>query len=831
MAEPSQPTDRRSWQGQRVRPGKPTGDRQARLRKIYIIAAIMLVLAGAIAALVFYIRGTPDPTLVVLRIDQYDPRVLVSPCSTTDREDLRKLGLPEKNTFTSQNIDVLRQELGNLGANQPKDQPLIIYLGAYAAVKEDGTVALLPANAKLDDEKTWLPIAEVMEALHKCRVERRLVLLDLAIPCVEPRVGILSANVPERLHPVLDKAVEDDHNLQILAACQPGQQSYWSEELGHTVFAYYLIHGLAGQADGFPNGTPDTRITVSELSNYVTIKVDRWVFANTGRRQTPKLYSHQGTTDYEITGTGGKKKPPSATLSEDYPDTLLDGWKKRDRWLNARNTRTPWKLTLELEQMILRADERWRKGEETSKVDVDLRSAINKIQDRREKVVGSDDDAESKEVPDLSKLPSLAAAEFVAPGKKPPAGSLEDTLRKLKELGTLWRRVRQPKPNEKPADAEIMQLDKKKEDLLKKFEDKPHVLAWHIFEAALTDPDPRPEDFGAWCELLRPESKPLPLYEEIRYLQKLANMEAAKPEDWARNASDGLRLIEVAARVETLKPEREEWLSAEYGDARKLREQAELLLFKKPPAERATLAQPLRDAQRAYADLYKHLTMLRDARRTRDEAMVMLPGYTPYLEHLEYEPLRTSIWLNAVKEARELNDTLSKTPEAKDAVDQIQKADLQASTLRNYLNKLTEPVRIAIGPTAIGNNRKPRSTDVMEMRALLRLPCLTEGQRSVIWKRARDWAKALNDDAQNDTATEKPQDPDEKRAIRQERDRALKRAEVSEALLHLAGSADEDKVKTARIAVDKKPEEMTLWDTLRRELRDAWRRQDAKDRP
>src|SRR5205823_6201088 len=119
-----------------------------------------------------------------------------------------------------------------------------------------------------------------------------LLLLDLGLPCIAPRAGLLAADVPERLKPALGSATKDRANLLILASCSPGQASLASEELGGTVFAHYVAHGLAGEADGSPSGTPDNCVTVRELVDYVTTKVDQWAWHNTGQRQTPEFFGN-----------------------------------------------------------------------------------------------------------------------------------------------------------------------------------------------------------------------------------------------------------------------------------------------------------------------------------------------------------------------------------------------------------------------------------------------------------------------------------------------------------------------------------------------------------
>jgi hypothetical protein len=814
MAEPSQPsTPRRHWQGPRVRSSGRSDDRQARLRKIYLIAAVMLVLAATVAALLFYLREAPRPTIVVLRIDQYrDGRIPVSPWATQDRAALRNLGLEEKNTFTSQEKELLKQELADLGRKQPPEQPLLIYLCAYAAVRDDGTVAVLPADAKLDDPTTWLPFKEVLDSIQQSPVERRLLLLDLAIPCVEPSAGLLAANLPERLKPALEMAVKNDPNLQILTACAPGQVSLASEELGHTVFAHYIIRGLAGRADGFPNKKADTRVTVRELVGYVTVQVDRWALHNVGLRQTPEFFGN-AATDYELASTEGKTAPEPAPLPGDYPPFLADGWAERDKWWNDRAGRTPPDQIAALEQTVLRADERWRKGDDAAKVENDLKAALIRLRGERSKSVPP---------PDLTEPPSLAEA--VARGGKPPKVT-DDDRRQLKRLADAWAKVRQPKPNEKPTEKEVAELPEKMKAFLKPHDGKPFELAATIFAAALKDNALRPEDVHCWYELLTPEGKPAPPYDEIRFLQRLAELPVAKPEEWPVAAGEALQLAELAAKVETLKPRTQPWLVAEYAEARKRREAAEALLFSRTPAERAQAAKPISETLQAYGDLHQHLVTLRDARRACDEALVDLPGYAAYLEH---DSTRLDVWLDAVRNARALHEMLSKTPPAEQVQDRLRAVGERASTLRGGLKKLAEPVEAALKQGPISDSRPFRAADALEMRALLRLPTLTAAQRKTLWARAREGAGKLNDEfAQREATPDTLGAVDERRAVLDENGRARRRAQVSQGLLRLAGSPDVDKVEVARKRVDDAPQEETAWKALRDALREAWKRQEA----
>ena len=51
-------------------------------------------------------------------------------------------------TFDDQELSQLKAVLERLGRDQPADQPLIVYLRAYALPTKDGDLAVLPGDAR-----------------------------------------------------------------------------------------------------------------------------------------------------------------------------------------------------------------------------------------------------------------------------------------------------------------------------------------------------------------------------------------------------------------------------------------------------------------------------------------------------------------------------------------------------------------------------------------------------------------------------------------------------------------------------------------------------------
>ena len=136
--------------------------------------------------------------------------------------------------------------------------------------------------------------------------------------------------------------------------------------------------------------------------------------------------------------------------------------------------------------------------------------------------------------------------------------------------------------------------------------------------------------------------------------------------------------------------------------------------------------------------------------------------------------------------------------------------------------------QLALKTTRNGEGTTPRPADVLEMRALLRLPGLSAPERKTLWTSWRDLAGKLAKEAtaREASAAVLPA-ANETRALGEETYRALYRAEASLGLLRLAGSPDAQKVETEQKRVEVTPTDEALWAALRRELRQAWKRQET----
>jgi hypothetical protein len=795
---------------------------------------VILGLGGALAAWLLIPKGAPESRFLPLVVDQYDdPRIPVSPWADQDRTALRLWGWQgakaQPNTFTSQQRDLFLKELDGLSDKGWDGATLVLYLRGHAVTAEDGGVAFLPGDVPLDDDSRAVALVEVMLGIRKCPAAHKLLLLDVMQPFVNLRAGVLDDDPAARAAAVLRDAAQTDPNLLILCACSPGQNSLASEELGHTAFAYFVLQGLDGQADGWNDAKDlDTRVSARELAAYVAAQVGQWAPHTRGRSQTPLLIAGKPDLDFLLVVSEPGHKNDPAPLDATYPDWLRKGWELRDGWLADGRVRTPPEMVRRLQDNLLRAEARWRAGGKAEDVQAEFQGQRRALESRREGLPAAPPTPRS-------------LAEAVARGAKTPAVT-KDTKQPLERLTELGRAASKKPPDTDAAQAPAAkaQLDAKRKEFLDLFKDKPFDLAWTVFRVARVEDVLTPEDAREWTGLLRPEAGDLPDYAEIQALARLADLEVKAPADWPNQAvACYLELAEKAAQADADLDQAgraaPRWLADGLGDWRDRaygrRAKAEGLLLG-PPAGRAQALPALKDAlsgDNGYDSLEEALTKLRPALRDRDTALAFLPGFTPYLER---EPGLADDWEKAVGRVRDLGDLLDRPPAgglAPEWFDRLKGAGLD---LRRALDRLRRPVAPAAVQALIDKSPKAAGADAEEMNALLRTDALPAADRVRLWAAWREASGRLTAEALTRAAQlrpgEAPTEPPPPAAA-SARDRALLRARAAVGLLRLDGR-DATKAEDSRLRAAQAPDDAQAWRALGRALRDAWKGQDG-DRP
>jgi len=694
----------------------------ARTRKALVLSGLILALAGAAAAWLFWPQGLPATGFITIPVREYD-KFPANAFALQDSELL--LGrFPE----SLRSKEYGKQEHGRLlstlaGLQSRKDEALVVHLQAHA-VRDDKGVYVLPSDADPGVPATWIPLQDVLMSLRNCPAKHKLLLLDLMRPVADAKLGILADDVAEGVKAELDK--EETPGLLILCACAPGQVSLVSEDLQLSVFGYYVDQGLSGRADGYTSrgrGSRDERVTVRELAEYLRGHVDRWARHNRGTRQTPVLYGK--SEDFPLVPYDQEQLQPLGDLPA--PEPLLEKvriyWEMRDAWQAVGLHRRLPGAFLQVEALTLRAEERWRSGIEANRVESELKERA--LQVRKLALAAVKD-------PEGPKPHSLALAR----GRDKPADPVA-----MESLRGLLAKVA-PKSTAKAEEVAKFQAA-----FQEKFKDTPYEeVAAAVFEAAVKDTELSIAKVVLLDQVLS-GWKEHPLYVETSYLQRLMELaQTVKEYEWPWRLDVVNQLLETVREGEKVAagdPAALPWIKNAAKDADKKMIEGETLLFTKRFDTWDQARTLLREAKLAYSTINDNLGILTRARQARDDALAFLPGYVPYLNRLsDRDQDEVETWQSCLRVALDLHQDLAKPDPAV-----LSSLEDKRIVVRSKLGKVQGSFD-SRQKGFLARDKEKRATvrDYPDFQVLMASPRLDAKQRSVLWsigrKLAREWLVA-----------------------------------------------------------------------------------------
>jgi hypothetical protein len=794
----------------------PRARGRRRRRRFGVLAAIG-VLLGALAALVLLLRPSHPPAELSIAVFRYSRQYPPNALASWDSRALGDFFADHRERPDEQEGALLRGELAHL-RTRPANEGILLHLSALARTAK-GTVYLLPSDADPDDPGSWVPLGEVMDALHDCPARHKVLILDVARPSADARLGILADDVATRLPTLLEPEVgKDPALLFVLLPCSPGEVALASDELGLSVFGHYLVEGLRGKADGYnPAGRVDETVTLDELAEYVRSHVDRWAWENRHLHQIPLLLAKDPEQARRVQLTLMRvvgKVTPQAAQEATSPDALTRGWKLLDTWREGRIFEFAPRRYRELEATLIRSEQQWAAR------NVDAASLNGQLGERLA-------DIERNEARDLAQVPhpparSLAVA--LARGEKPPEIQAVEALRGLaKEAVEVAAEAKKAKD---PA-AVTAAFQKKLDAVRKPFEKKPFALHWVVFEAAADDPALDADRLRFYAGRLTDWDQDDPRYAETLLLRRLADLQPDRrtgtwPQELVQRAlqvaRDGEKAIACQAQrrrgkeiVALLEPRALPWVRNVLSAAVRDRREGERRLFRGDGRQWKQADDSLRQADQEYEKALDLIGAVAEAHRLLQDTGVFLPEFAPYRLATPNPELSTKDWDEAVRQAGDMADYLAH-PERQEV---RTLADLSAvlddirgriRDLRTPLNRLRDRVRDqinALRPERRAGRVDP--VDYVEADALLNSSLLTAAERVTLRKAARDLGQQLNSKTQDEDAAETPQHrlappaPDPS-APQDEDRRALRRARCQIDLLKLAGltgAAALDKAATA----------------------------------
>ena len=569
----SKPSWRGDGRGQRPRGGR------SRWPRLAALGALGLAVAAGVGSTLWTLRAQKPPTVFAA----------VDPSRPTAAADLGGL--------KAEGLDL--RDLAARARGAAVDAPLVVYLAAPARV-DGGRIALgLDGRIGLDD---------VLLALRRPRPAVKLLLLDLS---PHPADGLDSGLPYEDIWTPANVvfAAAKVPGLRVLTSAGAGQGSAESTIWGQSTFAHYVGLGLAGgEADEDADGV----VTVGELAAFVAPRVDDWARVHLDARQVPALIAPAGAADPRLADVAPRPPKPKAApkVAADeapkaepppkYPDALLAGWERRDRWRAERFYEVAPRPYRRLESALLDAERAWRLGAPASGFGPALETALN---------LARNADAEwrptAPETPPMSLAEAARAGLAADPSLVEAVGALARQVadKPAKELDDAWSKLARPFEGDDPA--------------------RSFALAWATVAAGrdadrrLPPPGVRLPRLAAWLAQGHPE----PRFAETASLRRIATGSATDDLSPRRALEAACLVAELDARPRTLAR-----FPRETRDAADRAHRAEVLLRSAGfvPAGLADAA--AEEALRAAADLRAKARSLEAGQATAWRAMAALPG-------------------------------------------------------------------------------------------------------------------------------------------------------------------------------------------------------------
>jgi hypothetical protein len=816
---PESPSSRpRAWHGNEPQSLPAARAASGRRRQIFVVLACMLALVGVIAGWLLFLSPFRPPAFLTVAITEYNAsRFPVNAFAAADSQALLER-LPGSDAHDHQTLALLTERLNTL--RNAKDRAVVVHLCGFARTGEGGQLYLLPADAKPEDPETWLAMDKVLEPLRECPAAHKLLILDIHRSLDDPRLGTLAEDVGARFQELYRS--QDQKGLLVLCACGPGQVSLLSEDLGHSVFGYYLDEGLRGYADGYnAEGKRDGRVSVRELAAFVAARVDRWALRNRGVRQTPVLLGQPGDFDLVSLKRGKPAHANPSPPSDKYPPQLRRGWQTRDRWLSDGTYLKAPHLIHQLEVLLLRQEQRARGGDAPRLVGQAINARLGEF---RQEIEGI-------RFPRPEKIYSLSWL------------SAQEHLRANTKVGQFLRsKLPALKPDSKPD-----VLVKFRKDFTKKFKkvsDPP--LSWTVFLLASDEESPctEPVHFQALADLLR-DRQDTPRYLETLSLYRLGDPKA--PRRPMETVHRLLRVVRLGEQADACDPRLFPWVRHLLQEASLQRSKGEDLFFEGDPDTLGDVNTALEQAEKKYREAIDSLAVLARAYALRDEGLRLLPSYLPYLVapfDLARRDSAHRTWREAVKQLKRLDGLLANPPRAGSVPEDF---DGDVTALRRTANDLGQRLtRDLRRPLERGDVRQLLRGDagdedaavrqmilaLHEIATILLTPWPTARERQALWKDRRLIARELNrrtrelDEADDraERPTRPPDVPAGQGGGKGRTARALERVKLSVALLELAGLSREemDRLKKEVARAESPGAGPAVWNTLADALRRAW---------
>ncbi|MCS7250682.1 MAG: caspase family protein, partial [candidate division WOR-3 bacterium] len=165
---------------------------------------------------------------------------------------------------------------------EPNKSDVFIYYSGHGAPDiETKSGYFLPVEADPNYVKiTGYPLETFFKNLSEIKARSINVVIDACFSGASEK-GMLIAKASPLTGVVIEKEIKD--NINLFTSAKDDEISSWYSEKNHSLFTYYFLKGLQGEADLNKN----RELTFGELKDYITQNVSRMARKLFNRKQTP----------------------------------------------------------------------------------------------------------------------------------------------------------------------------------------------------------------------------------------------------------------------------------------------------------------------------------------------------------------------------------------------------------------------------------------------------------------------------------------------------------------------------------------------------------------
>ena len=305
--------------------------------------------------------GTKRRWAVLIGVGSYEDREYSElPVCVRDVTEIARQLYSNESGFTLASIDVLVDDgikptraailscLQKVTEAAEEDDLLLFYYSGHGELEQDESYLVTSDSTFGRLKDTALPVASIEEIMQASRAKAKVMILDVC--CAGEKIPSKGSR---KLHPkFIERVYMRAQGMVILTSCAKNQRSYLWEAKKHSVYTYFLLEALRGEADRDAKGF----VSVTDIHDYVTNGTASWTERHK-HIQNPTIYISEAYGNIIVSYYKMQPKfhpemlpeaaPPQQPKSSSFTPTLSPSWAKSETLVVRGETYILYKATVQ----------------------------------------------------------------------------------------------------------------------------------------------------------------------------------------------------------------------------------------------------------------------------------------------------------------------------------------------------------------------------------------------------------------------------------------------------------------------------------------------------